>query len=321
MEKRVSYVIVGAFIVIIGISLLLFIFWLAKYGNKADKFDYYKSYFQESVSGLNIESSVKLYGVEVGRVREISINPNNSEEVEVLLELKAKTPIKVDTYAILDSQGITGLKYIELKGNTKTSALLKTSKENIAIIKSKKSLMSSLISSGDTLVNKVANVLNQLEKLFNNNTIENISKISKDLSNTSQTISQNRHKITQVLDNINTLSLNLQTNLNKITYNINDFVKHSKNFEDKLISSFENLSAMSKKVGAASDETKEFFAKMKVITNKGEFDVATIVEKNIEPLKNLSMELENMIKELKDSPSDILYKKSKKTLGPGESYE
>ena len=50
----------------------------------------------------------------------------SSEEIEVILEVKGGTPIKQDTVAILESQGITGLKYIDLVGGTKNSPLLKT---------------------------------------------------------------------------------------------------------------------------------------------------------------------------------------------------
>ena len=93
MEKRLSYIVVGTFVIVITVSLLAFLFWLAKYGNKSIEHDYYNTYFKESVSGLNVESLVKLRGVEVGRVKKITINKGNSEEVEVLLEIIKDTPI------------------------------------------------------------------------------------------------------------------------------------------------------------------------------------------------------------------------------------
>lgn len=69
MEKRLSYTIVGTFVIGLFIALVAFMFWLGKYGDKATQFDYYYTYFEESVSGLNIASLVKLRGVEIGRVK------------------------------------------------------------------------------------------------------------------------------------------------------------------------------------------------------------------------------------------------------------
>lgn len=93
MENRINYIIVGIFIVLFSIGLTAFVFWLEKYGVQED-FIYYKTYMKESVSGLSREASVKYRGVDVGIVETIRINPENSEEVELLLRVKKKLQLK-----------------------------------------------------------------------------------------------------------------------------------------------------------------------------------------------------------------------------------
>jgi phospholipid/cholesterol/gamma-HCH transport system substrate-binding protein len=80
--------------------------------------------YEESVSGLEVGAPVKFRGVRVGSVTNIRINPQNVEQVEVYMQVDSLTPIKTDTEALIVTQGITGLKFIELMGGTATAAEL-----------------------------------------------------------------------------------------------------------------------------------------------------------------------------------------------------
>ena len=328
MEKRLSYTIVGTFVIGLFIALVSFMFWLGKYGDKATQFDYYHTYFQESVSGLNIASLVKLRGVEIGRVKKISINKKNSEEVEVLLELRRGTPIKIDTYASLDSQGITGLKYIELKGGSKDAKKMVTSKDNIATIKSKKSMLASLFENGESITIKVDNILNRVSIMLSDKNLENISDVIKNLASTTKYIDAQKQSIDEMFQDMRELKVSIEKNLNNLTDKSGKFLDRTQKFEDKLALSFVKLGVMSDKVGAASDKTRVFFEKIKQDADSGQFNLANIVEENLQvindtaqSLRNLSLELDETVKELKESPSDILYKSRAKNLGPGEKNE
>ncbi len=310
MEKRLSYIVVGVFIITITVSLFVFLFWLAKYGNKTVEHDYYTTYFKESVSGLNVESLVKLRGVEVGRVKKITINKNNSEEVEILLEITKDTPIKQDTYTSLDSQGITGLKYIELKGGSRTSAILSTNEEKISTIPAKKSVMANLFDSSEAITDKIDDILNKVNGMLNAKNMNNIAKIIDDFSTTTSYIDENKHKVDVLL------------------VQIDEFLEHTKKFEDEMLPPIQKVGVMSDKAGATSDTAKKFFDDMQKEIDKGSFDTANILEQNMQiineaavSLRDLSLKLEETIDSLKDSPSDILYKSNSKNLGPGESHD
>ena len=54
------------------------------------KFDIYED---ESVLGLNLDAPVKYKGISVGKVSSLNINPKNSEQVEVLINVLKSTPI------------------------------------------------------------------------------------------------------------------------------------------------------------------------------------------------------------------------------------
>jgi phospholipid/cholesterol/gamma-HCH transport system substrate-binding protein len=177
MDTKINFLKIGIFIVIFTVALLGVIFWLGKYGFEKKKYDDYSIYFKESISGLNVGSAIKYKGYEVGNVNEIKINPTNSEEIQLDIVIKKGTPIKEDNYAILGNLGITGLKYIELKGGTNDSPLLKANKVGIRVIQSKTSTLTTLFDSTEDITTEFMIVLNQIKKIINDDNIKTFSQL------------------------------------------------------------------------------------------------------------------------------------------------
>lgn len=151
MDTRINFFRIGLFVSVISFLLILAIFWLGKYGLEDKKYDTYYIYFDESISGLNIGSPIKYKGFDVGLVKYIKISPHNSEKIEVEIQIQKGTPIKDDNYAILGNLGITGLKYVELKGGSSEAKPLEENKYGLKIINSKKSALSNLVDSTEDI--------------------------------------------------------------------------------------------------------------------------------------------------------------------------
>ena len=114
-----NYALVGAFVVVLGAVLIAGVLWLASGGTLQKKYDFYLAIMDESVAGLNPDAPVKYNGVDVGKVREIQLDPGNPERVNLLFAIDRGTPIKVDTVAVLKTQGLTGIAYVELSGGAR----------------------------------------------------------------------------------------------------------------------------------------------------------------------------------------------------------
>lgn len=303
MDSKINFFKIGVFIIVFIILLLSTIFWLGKYGFEEKKFDEYSVYFKESVSGLNVGSSIKYKGFEVGNVNEIKINPNNSEEIQIDIFIKKGTPIKEDSFAILGSLGITGLKYIELKGGTQNSTLLKENEKGIKVIQSKTSDLISFFDSTHDISQKFIEVLNQVEKVLNDKNIENFSNIltksensASNMEHLSQYLVQNEKKIDLLLKDI--------SNLVEVSNNSFASVNNSAN-------SFKELS-------------NEFLKELR----SGKFDFKEISSDSFEKLDKVLKSLDDTVKQaedllfsLEESPSDLLFKQKKIKYGPGEIDE
>jgi phospholipid/cholesterol/gamma-HCH transport system substrate-binding protein len=120
METRASYLIVGAFVLALIAGGFGFALWASRSALQDDS-TYYYIYFNGAVTGLQNGSQVLLRGVPVGRVTDISIDEKDVELIQVTVALRPNTPIKTDTVAQLQMQGITGLSVVQLTGGT-TSA-------------------------------------------------------------------------------------------------------------------------------------------------------------------------------------------------------
>lgn len=145
MENKVNYAAVGLFVILLGAVLIAGVLWLAAGANSRKQYDPYMAVVNESVSGLNLDAPVKYLGVDVGKVREIRLQPGNPEQVQLVFAIERGTPIKQDTEATLKTQGLTGIAYVELSGGHPDSPpLLATVAGQPPVIRTKPSLSARL---------------------------------------------------------------------------------------------------------------------------------------------------------------------------------
>lgn len=146
MDSRRDRIKLGVFMMsalAVGVGVLIYLVGV----NLQQEEDRYMIRYEQSVTGLQSGSLVTLNGVRVGEVREMSINPNNVEQIQITIGLTPGTPVKTDTRAYLLSQGITGLKYIDLQESTKKAKRLEPGSEIMA----GKGLIDKLSDRADTL--------------------------------------------------------------------------------------------------------------------------------------------------------------------------
>ncbi|MCK5111801.1 MAG: MCE family protein [Arcobacteraceae bacterium] len=327
MDSKVNFTLVGAFLFVFILALVGFSFWLGKYGIDSKKVDLYKVYLEESIAGLNVESSIKYKGLNIGVVKDIKINPDNSEQIEILLEVNGGTPIKKDTVAVLEAQGITGLKYIDLIGGSTKSQLLKNKKDEIPTITSKQSFFGNLGNVALNITKKVDGILNKLNLLFSNNNIKQISGIIDNTNtltaNLNNTVLNVDTKIDKLVNDESIQKLNNAfDNFEKFTQKLNKTLQKS----DLLIDN--DLKQTLIKVRKASDSTNLAFKKFDKLIYDGKLDLKGITSDSLKKFDILMIELERTIQNiqksvdnLSDNPSDILFKSRSDDFGPGEKND
>ena len=117
METRANYLMVGSFVLVFSAGLLAFVIWLAKFQFDTE-FARYDIHYAQSVTGLKVGSPVRYSGVGVGEVIELRLKPDDPSEVLITIEIDRTTPVRGDTTATLEIEGLTGGRYVLLRGGS-----------------------------------------------------------------------------------------------------------------------------------------------------------------------------------------------------------
>ena len=184
METRANYVWVGAVTLAVLAALALFIVWIARWGEGAQKD--YDIFFKESVSGLANGSQVAFAGVPVGQVSQIALWEKDPEFVRVRISVKEEVPILVGTTATIQGS-FTGVSTILLDGarsgappiSCETTACT----EGVPIIPPKDGGLNALLSNAPLLLERLATLTERLTQLLDD---ENQGEIAGILANTNQ---------------------------------------------------------------------------------------------------------------------------------------
>lgn len=168
METDKHYFFEGLFIIVFSIAAALFAVWLGSSGRHDDVI--YRIHFPDSVSGLTAGDTVKFRGVDVGTVKSMVIDPENSRLVRVDVRLRKETPVKTDTRASLTLKGITGVVFIELNGGDPAAKTLlaATAANTMPEIPSEKTGLNAMLDELPKLVRKFSAIEDQVKKVVTN---------------------------------------------------------------------------------------------------------------------------------------------------------
>jgi len=181
MEKNANYALVGLSTMILVIGLSVFAIWLARLQFNQEN-DLYDIIFQGPVRGLNQGGEVHFNGIKVGEVTKIALDRTNPSRVIARTRVGAEVPIRVDSYATLEPQGITGVNYIQITAGTPSRPLLKdvTPDGRIPIIRSQRSALSDLLEGGGTVLTRTIEALDRVNRVLSDQNIKGFSAAISD---------------------------------------------------------------------------------------------------------------------------------------------
>ena len=162
METRAHHLMIGSFAIGISVMTALFLMWIGKFEFNR-QYQIFDLEFPGSVSGLNKAADVLYNGIKVGEVLDLQIDPDNPSNVRVRIQVERKTPVKKDSYASLETQGLTGVAAVLIAGGSKDAkAPVAESGEDYPEIETRKSVFQKLFAGAPELINRGNAVLDRL---------------------------------------------------------------------------------------------------------------------------------------------------------------
>jgi phospholipid/cholesterol/gamma-HCH transport system substrate-binding protein len=209
METRANYVAVGVFVLIMLAGLFVALIWLLRLQFRTE-YSYYETHFEGPVTGLGKGAATRLNGIEVGRVQDIEFDPDDPKLVVVILQLNAGLVIHSDAVASLETQGLTGVSYVEITGGTKGSPPLAAQDgARYAIIASKPSSFQAVVNSAPDVVAKLQVLSDRLVDLMNDDNRKAIRETLANVRDTTAVIGGRAKDLDRIIADAATASHNL----------------------------------------------------------------------------------------------------------------
>jgi phospholipid/cholesterol/gamma-HCH transport system substrate-binding protein len=217
----------------------------------------------DDIEGLQTTAQVSIKGLKVGTVSKIRLD-QNTEKFKVELQIRSSYSIPNNSVACLYSSDIMGNKAIKIKlGDSHDmlteNSIIKTGTEEDAF----SLLMDDLPSIKNNLnqtIKDVDSAFRNINRLFSDENIDNLSKGLSHLERTMQNISQlsatlnkNKQNIVSSLENIDSITSNLRNNSANINHIINNFVELSDSLKTiRLAETVNELKNIIAKIGSGT---------------------------------------------------------------------
>jgi phospholipid/cholesterol/gamma-HCH transport system substrate-binding protein len=308
MDDKVNYSMVGAFVLVLGAVLIAGVLWLAAGVQGGKRYGTYQSIMRESVAGLNVDAPVKYLGVDVGKVKEIAIDPSNSSQVRLRFLIEQGTPIKTDTEAVLKTQGLTGIAYVELSGGTADSPSLRPSDgEDIPTIRSKPSLSTRLESVLSMVLASVDRLSTNLNATFDADTRKALKQMLVDTATVTRTLASQQAALASGI-----------SDAARTARNTARASEHLASSVDRVATAAESVDRMARKVGAASDRVDRGMEAATAGIQDVRTDAAPALAQLLAEMNQLAVSLQRLSEQTERNPNSLLMGAPQRKPGPGE---
>ena len=289
------------------------------------KGQYYTTYFNESVQGLDVDSPVKYRGVSVGRVERIGVAPD-AKLIEVVLKIESGQPLDKNIVAQMRSVGITGSMFIELdrkkKGDPNFSPPL-SFPSKYPIVASKPSNINKMLDNIEDALTQIREMnleeisekiqftLDNFDQVLADANVRGISKkLETSVGSAGQLLGDKRWdqimaSVTQAGESLNDIMDKTRNSLNRVENTVNrldgitvEKEQTIKSALEEFKQAMENANALLKKGNFLSEKTGDSLSLL-----KGHF---LVIAQNLE---KASENLNRLIESVSERPSQFMFGK------------
>jgi phospholipid/cholesterol/gamma-HCH transport system substrate-binding protein len=247
METRAHYVAVGAFVLAVISLAFVAVLSLGRVEFAQDLKRYY-IFFKGSVTGLSKGSVVQYNGITVGRVVDVRVDPDDLEKIQVMVEIdKDLVPIKTDARAFVDTNLLSGVATIQIRGGTRDAKDLEPEPgHRYPTIAAGSSVFQHVTEAGPQLLDRLTVVADNLNTLLSEQNRQAVADSLKNVRTITEAFVVPGQKVGELVANANTAVLEIKSLISHIDQSyaskgglkdeasqvLNDFDRLAKNLVD-----------------------------------------------------------------------------------------
>jgi phospholipid/cholesterol/gamma-HCH transport system substrate-binding protein len=300
MEREAKYAAVGAFVILVIAMAGLFVYWYAD-SRDARSYTRYEVYFDGSVSGLTVGSTVRYLGVDVGRVVSMRIDPRSATRVQVVVDIDSSAPVSRETVAELSLQGVTGLLYIDLLGRVGSKKLAPAvTGQRYPVIRSVRSNFDAFLSTLPEVVGEALDVTRRLSRLLSDENIAAISELSTNLGAASRSLPDTMREVDLLVRDLRRMS--------------GDLTEVASTLRGTAVATGPEITATIRRVREVSENLASTTARLDQAVKENSTDVRAFTRDGLPELERLlrdtrdaAAEVQGLARSLRENPSQLLY--------------
>jgi phospholipid/cholesterol/gamma-HCH transport system substrate-binding protein len=178
METKAHHALVGLFTVLLAAAMGFFALWLSK-TSFDNEYALYDIVFDGPVRGLRESGEVRFNGIQVGEVTDLELD--DQSRVIARVRVLVQTPVRVDSFAQLEPQGLTGLSYILISGGSpEAQRLYSPAGRQPPKIFARRAQLEGLFEGSEDVLDAAQTALFRLSALLSE---QNVTEVSETLSN------------------------------------------------------------------------------------------------------------------------------------------
>ncbi|WP_076593172.1 MlaD family protein [Herminiimonas arsenitoxidans] len=297
MENKAHALMAGIFTIVLLIAAVLIALWFNQ--DRVERVPY-EIATTLSVPGLNPQAGVRYRGLDVGRVDAVMFDPKKPGQILIRFSVSKDTPITHSTFATLNYQGVTGLAYVQLDDDDTQPTLMPSSKNKVARITLRASLLDTLQLRGLEILKQTEEITSKLNVMLSEQNQKNILSAFTDVSAAANKVGQIPQQLQPTLDKLPALANKADAALNSINKLSDDALRvtNKLNAPDGPLSGFDDAV---NKVGSAASVV--------------EYQATPLIDETRTSMRSLNRTLETF----NQRPQGILFGPGRAQPGPGEA--
>jgi len=311
METRANYIMVGFFVLLLAFGLLGFVLWLAKFQFEQE-FARYDIVFERTVTGLREGSAVRYSGVNVGEVISVDLDPDRPTAIRVTIEVQKRTPVRGDSIATLELEGLTGGRYVQLTGGSPSAPPLEPPPgRKLAEIPAGSSSFEQVLEGAPEVLENVNILLLRAQALLSERNLRNIEQLVENLTEVTGAIAENRDDIDKLINdaamtmqNLREATGSLESMAGSLETNVQTLTKRA----DSTLTAFESMAgSIDREVTLTSKDARGLIASLQVTAKNlsgATSQLEAMLKENREPIRDFTntglYELSNLLTEARD---------------------
>jgi phospholipid/cholesterol/gamma-HCH transport system substrate-binding protein len=300
MEREANYAAVGGFVLLVLAMTVAFVYWYSD-AREARSYERHEIYFEGSVSGLSVGSTVRYLGVDVGRVVALNIDRRSAERVQVIVDIDSAAPVSSKTVAELSLLGVTGLLYVDLLGDPGSKRLVPpVESERYPVIRSVRSGFDVILSGVPEVMGRISEVAQRASRLLSDDNLEALSRTVASIDRASRDLPATMREVDSLVRELRTIS--------------RDFSQMTQALQTAAVETTPAIRKVVDRIGVVADNLATTSARLDELVRDNATSINDFAQNGLPEVERLMREgsaaadeLESLGRSLREDPSRIIY--------------